>query len=222
MCSSDLTGNILVIANALHPSNQTEWSLPTPSAFSESEIRTLTEWVRQGGSLFLIADHMPFPGAGEKLAAVFGIKFYNGFAVGKKETGDPDLFTPNHGLHESVLTEGRSQEEKVTSIQTFTGQAFEIPANAKPIVVLDSSFQLLLPKTAWKFDTLTTVLPAKNLVQGAFLNYGKGRVVVFGEAAMFSAQIQQGKILMGMNAPTAGQNPQFLLNVIHWLDRKLD
>jgi hypothetical protein len=45
---------------------------------------------------------------------------------------------------------------------------------------------------------------------------------VFGEAAMFSAQLageQQGK--MGMNNDLAKENPQFLLNIIHWLDRKL-
>jgi hypothetical protein len=42
--------------------------------------------------------------------------------------------------------------------------------------------------------------------------------VVFGEAAMFSAQVQGGKTQMGMNAPDAKQNPQFLLNVIHWLE----
>src|SRR5688500_8407838 len=69
---------ILVIANAIHPHNEFQWSLPTPSAFSEEEILAVNEWVKTGGSLFLIADHMPFPGAAEQLAASFGIKFYNG------------------------------------------------------------------------------------------------------------------------------------------------
>jgi hypothetical protein len=43
-------------------------------------------------------------------------------------------------------------------------------------------------------------------------------VAVFGEAAMFSAQVSgPQRRPMGMNAPRAGQNPQFLLNVMHWL-----
>lgn len=58
------------------------------------------------------------------------------------------------------------------------------------------------------------------MLQGAVLRFGKGRVAVFGEAALFSAQERLGKdgrTLMGMNRPDATQNPQFLLNVVHWL-----
>ena len=48
------------------------------------------------------------------------------------------------------------------------------------------------------------------------------RVAVFGEAAMFSAQLAgPDKRQMGMNAPIASKNPQFLLNVMHWLSGKL-
>ena len=47
---------------------------------------------------------------------------------------------------------------------------------------------------------------------------GKGRVAIFGEAAMFSAQLAgPQKRPMGMNDPVAKQNPQFLLNIMHWL-----
>ena len=50
----------------------------------------------------------------------------------------------------------------------------------------------------------------------------RGRVAAFGEAAMFSAQLGGPESLpMGMNAPEAGQNAQFLLNVFHWLSGDL-
>jgi hypothetical protein len=53
---------------------------------------------------------------------------------------------------------------------------------------------------------------------GALLTFGKGRVAVFGEAAMFTAQVSgEQRRPMGMNMPTAAQNPQFLLNVMRWL-----
>jgi hypothetical protein len=56
------------------------------------------------------------------------------------------------------------------------------------------------------------------MLQGAVLVYGSGRVAAFGEAAMFSAQVSgQERRPMGMNMPTASENPQFLLNVVHWL-----
>ncbi|MBT1695990.1 hypothetical protein KK083_03820 [Fulvivirgaceae bacterium PWU4] len=207
---------ILVIANALHPDNGENWSLPTPSAFTDAEIEALNAWVKKGGALFLIADHMPFPGAAEKLAASFGFRFLNGFAM-KKKAGK-DLFTPGKGLMTNALTNGRDKTEKIASLQTFTGQAFEIPQNATPVVVLSSDYEIKLPQTAWEFEKNTQVVSAENLVQGAYMKYGAGRVVVFGEAAMFTAQLQRGKNKMGMNAPSASQNAQFLLNTIHWLD----
>ena len=71
------------------------------------------------------------------------------------------------------------------------------------------------------FDPETTdVLDVGGWAQGAVLEVGIGRMAMFGEAAMFSAQEQIGREehkLMGMNRPDAEQNPQFLLNVMHWL-----
>ncbi|TPW09451.1 MAG: hypothetical protein FD129_2204, partial [bacterium] len=61
--------DILVIANALNRRNAEDWSLPTPPAFSAAEVEAVREWVRGGGSLLLIADHMPFPGGASSLAA---------------------------------------------------------------------------------------------------------------------------------------------------------
>jgi hypothetical protein len=211
-------GKILVIANALHPSNRSQWKLPTPSAFTDAEIEVVNEWVKNGGSLFLIADHMPFPGSAEKLAASFGFTFYNGFAMKK---GGQDIFTPNNGLMLNALTTGRNESETIKSLQTFTGQAFKIPAEAKPVVVLNSKYEIKMPEEAWDFKKDTPTISGDGLVQGAYMTYGKGRVVVFGEAAMFTAQLQ-GKSKVGMNEKSASQNAQFLLNTIHWLDGILD
>jgi hypothetical protein len=211
-------GKILVIANALDSSNLKQWALPTPSAFTDAEIESVNQWVKDGGSLFLIADHMPFPGAAEKLAASFGFKFYNGFA---RQRGGRDIFTVQNGLKENKLTKGRNEKEVVTSIQSFTGQAFEIPKGAEPIIVLGPDFEIEMPEVAWEFTKQTKKISGENLAQGAFMKYGKGRVVMFGEAAMFTAQLQ-GKNKMGMNTKSASQNAQFLLNTIHWLDGVLD
>ncbi len=135
-------GKILVISNALHISNTTQWSLPTPSAFTDDEIEAVNTWVKNGGSLFLIADHMPFPGAAEKLAASFGFKFYNGFAM---KNGGSDIFTYGNGLMASILIEGRNEKEKITSLQTFTGQAFEVPNDAIPVIVLSAKYEVDAP-----------------------------------------------------------------------------
>ena len=132
-------GRVLVIANALAEQNAQSWDLPNPSAFSAAEITAVSQWIRDGGSLLLIADHMPMPGAAADLAAAFGILFNNGYAV-RSADGEP-----------------------ITSRQNAS-------------------------------------------------------VAVFGEAAMFTAQVSGPQRLpMGMNRPEADQNAQFLLNLMHWL-----
>ncbi len=69
----------------------------------------------------------------------------------------------------------------------------------------------------------TPRVPIKGWHQGVVMNVGKGRVAIFGEAAMFSAQLAgPQKRPMGMNAPVAKQNLQFLLNVMHWLSGLLE
>jgi hypothetical protein len=208
------SGKILVIANAIHESNEDNWSLPTPSAFTSDEIAQVNEWVKNGGCLFLIADHMPFPGAVNELASSFGFKFYNAFAIKK---GD-NFFILGSGLQPSKITQGRNANESLSSIQTFTGSAFEIPVEAQSILLLDNNYIIKMPKVAWQFAVETTeTTTGQNLSQGAYLQYGKGRVVVFGEAAMFSAQ-KNGMSKMGMNKKSASQNLQLLLNIVHWLD----
>ena len=55
------TADVFVIANAVKGGETSEWVLPTPPAFEPEEVAALAAWVHDGGSLLLIADHMPFP-----------------------------------------------------------------------------------------------------------------------------------------------------------------
>ena len=216
--------DILVISNALAERNAEDWSLPTPSAFDSDEIRAVLDWVSGGGSLFLIADHMPFPGAAEELAASFGVLFGNGFAIGPEQGRAPMVFRRSDGsLAGHPVTTGREPSETVDSVATFMGQAFRIPSHAAQLLTLPTPSVLLLPERAWHFSEATPRIRADHLAQGALLRHGAGRVAVFGEAAMFSAQVAgEERAPMGMNAPAASQNPQFLLNVMHWLSGLLD
>jgi len=215
--------DILVIANAQNIRNKEDWTLPTPSAFTEDEIINIVRWVDEGGSLFLIADHMPFPGAVSKLASQFGFKLNNGFAFDTASTGF-DLFTRKAGtLKNNLITNGRDKTERVDSIYSFTGEAFQIPEDAIPVMTMNNNFIAMMPDTAWNFKEDTPKIPITGWCQGAFENFGKGKVAVWGEAAMFSAQIAgQNKTKIGMNTPEAKHNYQLLFNVIHWLDNLSD
>ena len=75
-----------------------------------------------------------------------------------------------------------------------------------------------MPVVAWQFSDSTPEFRGDGMLQGAVFHLGNGRVAVFGEAAMFSAQVTGPERLpMGMNAPYAAGNPQFVLNTLHWL-----
>ncbi|MBC7876696.1 MAG: DUF4350 domain-containing protein [Anaerolineales bacterium] len=218
--------DILVISNAqLESDDWDSYPYPTPSAFSDAEIDAVLTWVDEGGALLLIADHMPLAGAASGLASAFGVQFNDGFAVAgfnaESELGDafdkPTIFSiDTHSLIQSPITTGRNENESVTSIRTFTGQAFQAPESALPLLVLPEDFVSLMPEKAWEFGPDTKTIPVGGWLQGAVMPFGSGRAAFFGEAAMFTAQLSGGDP-MGMNAPMAEQNFQFVLNVMHWL-----
>jgi uncharacterized protein (DUF2249 family) len=215
-------GKILVIANALAERNRTDWTLPTPTAFSDEEIKVIRDWVKAGGSLLLIADHMPFPGAAKNLAEAFGIHFSNGYAMDEKVQGPMVFKLSNGSLKEHQITKGQSEAEKIDSVATFTGSAFQADGKVQPLLILGSSVVSFLTSVAGQITDATPRVPVNGWYQGAVMRFGKGRVAVFGEAAMFSAQLAgPNRNPMGMNAPIAAQNAQFLLNVMHWLSGKL-
>jgi hypothetical protein len=207
---------VLIIANALHAGNAKDWNLPRQSAFTPAEIAELTAWIREdGGSLFLIADHMPFAGAAADLGRALGVEFNDGYAADPGRTALPDLFTRESGsLRDHEVTAG------IPSIGTFTGSAFRFLPEQQgvPLLVLGPQFVSVKPKVIGRADPDTPKEPVGGWLQGAVLTYGKGRVAIFGEAAMFSAQLAgPNKQPMGMNHPKAEHNPQLLLNLVAWL-----
>src|SRR5215203_2627686 len=224
--------DILVIANARAKSTadqEPNYTLPTPSAFTDAEIEAVRSWVEGGGSLWLIADHMPWPGAAEKLGAAFGVRMLNGYAKNEKvddgnfyfrRANSPELLT-NH-----PITNGRTDltaTERVSKQVSFTGSAFQVDAdrNAQPLLIFGPDVVSIMATRAWTWDSSTPRIPVGGWYQGAVMRAGEGRVAVFGEAAMFTAQIKDGH-KMGMNVSYAEENYKFVLNVSHWLSGLLD
>jgi hypothetical protein len=221
----DLPGprDVLIISNALHDRNKEDWSLPNPSAFSGVEIERLVEWVRGGGGLLLIADHMPLAGAAADLGAALGFEFRNGFAVDTAGADESGTWAPWTGastltfraadgsLADHPIRAGRQGTgSSVDSVVTYTGQAFRSPPAADPLYLLPATTISLEPQTSWEFDGETTdVTDVGGWHQGAALEFGEGRVVVFGEAAQFRA--------LGDLQNLKGPNGTFARNVIEWL-----
>lgn len=191
---------IIVIVNPLHESNIQNWVLPNPSAFTEEEIEELNIWVKDGGSLLLIADHMPFAEAAYDLASSFGFMLSNGFATLEKESNQPDIFSLENGR----LLESPVSGDEITMITLFTGSVFTFPEQAIPVMVFKKGDFSVEPEIAWQFQTNTDTLEINGFAQGA----------PFGEAAMFTAQIintEQGEFRIGINNERlAPQNLHFI------------
>lgn len=214
--------SILVISNALNAINTQRWALPTPSAFADSEIEAVVAFVASGGGLLLIADHMPFPGAAAELAARFSVEFSNGFVLELDEAGQviagPTIFARSAGkIGDHPITRGRNDREAIGQIASFTGSAFPITGNAVSLFRFGADAVMLVPTVAWEFTEHTSRAMVAGWSQGAAIEHGNGRVVVAGEAAMFSSQRSGDNPPMGMTSAQASDNQQLLLNIVRWL-----
>lgn len=205
--------DVLVISNPLHESNLGNWQNPCPSAFTDIEIKTVKKWVKQGGRLLLIADHMPFGGAAKQLGQAFGFEFANGFAMGKQGSWPPDAYEKSAGtLEEHPITQG------IPKLAAFTGSAVKAPEKATVLSRFSEEYQVLLPEVAWQFSEDTPAKPGSDYVHAAVMQVGKGRIAVFTEAAMFTAQVaNDGKTKFGFIADVAEYNQQFIIQLMRWL-----
>lgn len=212
--------SILIIPNAMPEGFKSPYIAPTPSAFSPAEVQSLEKWVKEGGSLFLIADHMPFAGAAAPLAQAFGFTFHDGYALSGPNKGRIRYQLKDRSLENGMLSQAGCPERKVSQVYSFTGQAFTCPTEAQSYLNLDEDYFVFLSDTMGVIHKNTRKISANGMSQGAIMEYGQGKIAVFGEAAMFTAQLVFEKELkIGMNAPAAKENYKFFLNIIHWLDQ---
>lgn len=215
--------DILVISNAINSKNSSRWEQPIHDAFDAKEIKQIKQWVHQGGRLLIIADHMPFSGATNTLANAFGFDFCDGFAQLTKEENQPDHFSEeNKRLLSSKLTDG-TYGQPLKSVTTFTGSSFQIPSNATGILKFIKGDSCLQPEIAWQFDEDTKTKDLDGSYQGAIMDFGKGKLAVFGEAAQFTAQIvtnDYGTFNVGFNSKDAPNNIKFIRNLMLWLSTK--
>jgi len=206
---------ILVIANALG-AEELDDEGADKAAFTDEEIQAVQDWVKGGGALLLIADHAPFGGAAAALAGRFGVDMSKGYTFDPKNSvaGSPTqlIFSRENKLLAShPITEGRSESERLKLVRSFTGQSLKGPEGSVAILVLSDA-----ATDRPNFASQESV-SAGGRAQAVALKFGKGRVLVQGEAAMLSAQVSgPDKRTMGMNVP-GNDDRQYVLNVMHWL-----
>jgi hypothetical protein len=214
---------VLVIVNASGPHERREGS-----AFTLEECDAVRDWVSSGGALLLITNHSPFGAATKELSKRFGVDVTIGYTIDKvhydKASDDQTelVFTREEGLlGDHPITKGRVASERINRIVTFSGTSLKGPGNSVAFLKLsDTAFDVLPPETkpraAGEPAPDHMPAPAAGRAQGIALEFGKGRVVVLGEAAMLTAQTTRQGVHFGMNVPGI-DNRQLALNIMHWL-----
>src|SRR5256714_7712794 len=209
--------DVLVISNALGAERM---NMPEASnaAFTAEECDAVRDWVKGGGNLLLIADHAPMGSANQILAERFGVNMSKMFTIDSenydKESNNPGfIIYPRDGgrLADHQITRGRNDSERVNKIIAFTGQSLKGPPGSVAFMKLADSAVDAMP------GANNNPASAAGRAQGIVMTFGKGRVVVLGEAAMLSAQLAgPNKMPFGMNRPGI-DNRQIALNIVHWL-----
>ena len=186
--------------------------------------RLLTDWVMDGGSLFIITDHMPDPAAVAELAAAFGIWVNNGYAFRGLPPGraEPLIFQKEIGtLADHPLTSVGQEGRAIKQIATFAGSAFKASPEFEPLLIFERGVRTWMPTEYRKYPAGTPNEDVSGWYQGGVREFGKGRIAFFSEAAMFTAQVfDVGLAKVGMNHTQCTDNAQLLLNIIHWLSKK--
>jgi hypothetical protein len=209
-----LTPELLGKYDVFITANAPAKSQAAPSAFTAAECDAVENWVKNGGALLLITDHEPFGSGSEELGKRFGVNMSLMVSTDpKNETNNGLLFSREKNLiGDHPIMNGRDASERIKRILTFTGQSLQGPPDSTQLLKFSET------ATDQGFGRNRKKVSAAGRAQGIAFKYGKGRVVVMGEAGDLSAQIYGSDPVekMGMNVPGC-DNRQFALNIIHWL-----
>ena len=95
-----------------------------------------------------------------------------------------------------------------------------IPADgAEPLLTVPDGWSALFTyRISAELGTAMRI-DASGMSQGATLEYGQGRIALFGEAGSFTAQVIDGVQKFGFNSPEGSGNPEFVLATLRWLAR---
>jgi hypothetical protein len=215
--------DILVIVSAMGANRDINPESAGNPAFTKLECDAVTDWVRRGGNLLLITDHEPSGAAAQNLANRFGVQMSNATTYDSAPDNHMKFcdgcirFTRENGLLvDHPITLGRDLHERIRGIENGVGQSLKGPP--------ESTAFLRLAETAYDKLPGGKKISAAGRAQGIAFKFGKGRVVMLGEAAMLAGEgPRPGQKFRrwGLDHPGI-DNRQLALNILHWLSGLLN
>lgn len=191
---------VLVIANA----QAAEGSPADASAFTEHEVIAIESWVRDGGSLLLVADRAPFGAPARALAKALGVTLDNNTILTQgadgRPTGELTIDVNQYGERRHPLF------DRVLTVVYVVGESMSGPG-----------VMLRAPGGAYSGATAQAADGPSAAGQPLILafEHGKGRVVVIGDGGVVSAfGSANGDAHRGISE---GDNARFVRNVFKWL-----
>jgi hypothetical protein len=214
--------DIVMIITALPFDFTTKNEVTNEKTFSDEELNSLYNWVRNGGSLLVFSEHAPFDQAINPLLNRFGITSSIGTTIDTinydKNIGRTGWikFSNENGLLNSKhpIIKGRKESERIHQLLTFGGSALSGEGFTN-ILTLSISSKNVMHSTG--------VGPIGNgNSQGLAGKIGKGKVVALGDSNGFTAMVFEQdnglKQAAGMNLNDYDWK-QFVLNTLHWLSK---
>lgn len=192
-------------------------------AFAPSEVAAVEAWVREGGALLLALDAFPSALAGAELARAFGVEVAGGLVLDwvhregpgvawitfEADSGTVARHPATRGVGRVVLfgttslaVEDGGPAEAATALLTFAPPAIErLPGRVRG----DTAFVRVLSSVAGRAAALA-------------LPWGRGRVVVLGDAELLTSQRVEGaEEPVGLDGPPGHDNRRFVRGVFRWL-----
>jgi hypothetical protein len=212
--------DVLVVSNARPPGEAEDALASDAQAFADAEVDALDAWVSQGGSLLLVADHYPFGLHVRSLSARFGVRMDGGYVadvehanIASGDDGQILFQRATGGLGEHWIT------GPLSTVQSFTGQALH-PDSGTCLLRLGAKAERFKAVATRRGDDVEVRMEpggsAGGWCQAVAGAHGRGRVVVLGEAAMITAQVDRQDQPFGMQL-SGDDNELFALQVVRWL-----
>ncbi len=209
--------DILYISAALGFTDTRQRELARRPAFTKDEIRAISEWVKEGGGIFLATDHRPMADSMESLVEAFGVE---GSILSVRAPRPMEPFQES-GIFEisgeqltsdHPVIRGRDPSEQVKRLFWFYGGSFKPVQSSDSILRIGSGFKFVDSEDESKKISDYSAL-------GVAMSFGKGRMIAVGDGTMLTSKFDtiSGQ-RTGINRP-GSDNVQFSLNAFRWLVR---